>query len=88
MRVRGVYTRCGKVAPDVHHMLFRSQGGAILDELGETYHLINCCRQHHDYVHRRQGAATEAGLVITGQMTSEGYRGPDEYLTSKYGSKL
>lgn len=88
VKVYSVYTRCGKAAPDVHHMLFRSRGGEILDELNETYHLINVCRRHHDFIHRRPALAEQGGLVINGQMTSDGYHGPDPYLSSKYRSKL
>jgi hypothetical protein len=86
--VREVYTRCGHPAPDVHHLLFRSRGGELLDEVGETYHLINLCRRHHDWVHKQQGRAMEAGMVITGYVVTQAnglkYVGPDPYLSERY----
>lgn len=83
------YTRCGKTAPDVHHMLFRSRGGDVLDEIGETYHLVCLCRLHHDWVHHHPAEAALGGLVIEGQVWVDGgravYRGPDPYLHTTYG---
>jgi len=85
--VNHVYTRCGRAAPDVHHLLFRSRGGDVLDEVGETYHLINLCRTHHDWCHRHPSLAASVGMVIEGQCWLDNgpvYVGPDPYLTLTY----
>ena len=37
----GTWTRCWRKPTESHHMLTRARGGRILDEVGETYHLIN-----------------------------------------------
>ena len=67
-------------------MLTRSRGGRVLDEVGETYHLIRLCHKHHAM--SDGGAAYEAGLLIDGYAITEGgrvvYYGTDEYLSNKY----
>jgi len=37
---------CGRKAVDIHHIIFRSQGGT--DEIGN---LIGLCRDHHEKAH-------------------------------------
>lgn len=90
--VRGVFTRCGAGPVDSHHRLRRSQGGNLLDSLGEIYHLVCLCRRHHEWAHRRVGEATEAGLFVDGYVIRDGtriiYRGQDEYLRSHYGDDV
>jgi len=46
-RDSGCCQMCGKVAVDLHHILFKSLGGADIDE-----NLIALCREHHDLAHR------------------------------------
>jgi hypothetical protein len=68
-------------------MLTRARGGAILDEVGETYHKINLCREHHAW--SDGGQAYEAGLLIDGYVTKENgkvvYQGTNHYLRRHYG---
>jgi hypothetical protein len=89
VKVGNVWTRCGRRATDVHHMLPRSRGGTALDEVGETYHLVVLDRRHHDYVHGHPADSYLSGLTIDGQayldLGSVVYRGTDTYLTEKYG---
>jgi hypothetical protein len=89
VRVRGVFTRCGSYAPDVHHALTKSRGGDVLDSLGELYHLVALCRSHHTWVHLHPDQATDSGLYILGQVWVDGgrvvYQGPDSYLSGRYG---
>lgn len=92
VKVRGIYTRCGKFAEDVHHRLTRSRGGDVLDREGETYHLINLCHNHHMWVHANISEATRSGLYLLGQVFIDGgrvlYLGPDQYLSQRYGRSL
>lgn len=71
-----------------HHRLTRARGGTILDEVGESYHLIDLCPQHHRMA---DGAdAYESGLLIDGYVTSglygPVYTGSDPYLLERYGA--
>lgn len=90
--VRGLHTRCGLPTTEVHHKLTRSRGGDVLDTVAETYHLICICRSHHHWVHTHPGLATQTGLYLLGQAWLEigqvVYRGPDEFLTRRYGSEV
>lgn len=67
-------------------MLPKSRGGRILDQHGETAHLIHLCRAHHSQAHKRSQAE---GLMIDGYVTTDPltnnpvYTGSDEVL-SKY----
>lgn len=67
-------------------MLTRGRGGAILDQVGETYHLIHLCVDHH--IGADGGLAYEGDLLIDGQMITEQgkpvYIGTDDYLSKKY----
>jgi hypothetical protein len=83
-----LWTRCFREPVDVHHRLTRARGGHLLDELGEIYHLMALCRQHHS--HDADGRyAHESGLLIDGQMFYAGgtywYEGSDTYLKDNYG---
>lgn len=85
---QSVEYRCQEEATDVHHMLTRARGGMILDNAGETAHLLHLCRKHHNYAHGKDGA--ESGLMIDGYVTSgqDGspvYTGTDPILLDKYG---
>ena len=62
------YTRCFKTPTDIHHMLTRARGGLILDQAGETAHLIHLCRRHHNKAHGPGGF--ESGLMIDGYVTT------------------
>lgn len=80
------WTRCWKDPVEVHHRLTRGRGGALLDELGEIYHLIALCSDHH-----RDADGAEAyigGLLIDGMMCRNGdrvfYVGTDPYLSARY----
>lgn len=84
-RIRGQCTRPGA---EIHHMLTKARGGRILDEAGETLHLIHLCSQHHRWADG--GKAYEAGLLIDGYVHSspEGrpvYFGSDRDLRRLYG---
>ena len=85
--INEVWTRCWRKPTEKHHMLTRARGGAILDSVGETYHLINLCREHHAW--SDGGQAYDAGTLIDGYVTTENgkviYNGSDPYLTRKYG---
>jgi hypothetical protein len=85
--VNEVWCRCWKQPTESHHMLTRARGGAILDEIGETYHKINLCREHHAW--SDGGQAYEAGLLIDGYVTKENgkvvYQGTNHYLRRQYG---
>jgi hypothetical protein len=83
VKVNGRYTRCFKDPVEVHHMLTRARGGLILDEAGETAHLIALCPNHHAYAHRVGGY--DSGLMINGYVTtgengSPVYQGSDRRL--------
>lgn len=83
----GAWTRCFKTPIEVHHRLTRGRGGRVLDALGETYHLIALCGEHHRMADGAQAYAT--GLLLDGMMVREGsshyYQGSDPYLASRYG---
>jgi hypothetical protein len=78
---------CAKPATEVHHMLPKSRGGRILDDYGETSHLINLCQEHHMQAHSRKDAD---GLMIDGSVTWDKlnhrpiYKGTDTILSKKY----
>jgi hypothetical protein len=85
----GVWTRCFKNPIEVHHRLTRARGGAVLDEYGETHHLIALCPDHHRMA---DGAdAYLSGLLLDGQMIRDGgthfYTGTDTYLRARYGAR-
>lgn len=81
------WMRCGAPATEVHHLLPKSRGGRILDEFGETEHLIHLCKTDHMQAHARMYAE---GMMIDGsvtwnKMTSRPeYRGTDPTLTQRY----
>lgn len=83
---RQVWTRCWQSPTEVHHLLTRARGGTILDQVGESYHLIDLCPD----CHRRAdgGDAYMGGLLIDGYVTTDNghvvYNGSDEYLSKKY----
>jgi hypothetical protein len=86
---RATATRCGRRPVEVHHRLTRARGGAVLDEMGETYHLIALCPRHHAM---SDGAeAYLRGLLLDGMMVRDGadhyYLGTDEYLLARYGRR-
>src|ERR1043165_10044367 len=88
-RPQGFFVPCGKPDADLHHKLTRARGGILLDMVGENYHLLWLCREHHDMAHD-EGHAFERGLlirgsVITGPDALPLYEGPDAYLTEHYG---
>lgn len=39
---------CGQIAVDIHHIIYRSQGGS--DEINN---LISLCRKHHEDAHKK-----------------------------------
>lgn len=85
-----MFVPCGKVGAELHHKLTRARGGLILDAVGESYHHIYLCREHHGVAHD-QGGGFAKGLLIDGYVTTEHgtprYVGSDEYLSSTYGGK-
>lgn len=85
----GIYTRCGLKPIEVHHMITRARGGKILDQHGETYHLICLCPSCHR--NADGGQAYDDGMLIDGYVTTtkDGtpqYTGTDEYLKEHYGA--
>lgn len=85
--VNHTWTRCGRLPTELHHLVTRARGGLLLDDVGETYHLMYLCHFHHKVAHDHP--AFETGLLIDGSVTSgpDGpvYVGSDEYLTEHYG---
>lgn len=85
---RGIWQRCWKSPVEVHHMITRARGGAILDAANETYHLIALCPDCH---RASDGEMAYAGeLLIDGYVTTDNlgnpvYNGSDEYLSKRYG---
>lgn len=80
------WTRCGQTPVEIHHVLTRGRGGRILDEVGETYHLMALCHYHH---RAADGEDAYAGdLLIDGYVTRENgrvvYHGSDPVLKEKY----
>lgn len=60
-----VWTRCWATPTEMHHALTRARGGNILDEVHETYHLIDLCHTHH--------AMADGGEAYLGNMLIDGY---------------
>src|SRR4051812_30079935 len=88
-RMPGVmFVPCGKPGAELHHKLTRARGGLLLDAVGESYHHLWLCREHHAVAHD-EGSAFKRGLLIDGYVTTEQgvprYVGSDEYLSNKYG---
>lgn len=86
-----MYVPCGKADAELHHKITRARGGLILDAVGETYHLMYLCRSCHQLAHDEP--AFDNGLLIRGSVVSRPdgsalYTGPDEYLTTHYGSRV
>lgn len=81
--VNDTWTRCGRTPTDLHHKLTRARGGSELDKLGETYHHMRLCREHHGVAHD-QYTAFENGLLIDGYFMLGVYYGSDPYLKEKY----
>lgn len=86
VRLRRSWTRCGRQPVEVHHMLTRARGGDVLDEEGETEHLVALCPQHHRLAHN-EGVKT--GMMIQGYAYRDGveavYEGSNESLKEKHG---
>ena len=85
-----VWNRCVGYGTDVHHALPRSRGGMVLDKARESYHLIVCCRKHHDEAHANPEASYLSGLTIDGYVVTDRYGKPhyvgtEPYLKAKYG---
>lgn len=82
----GIWNRCRNQGMQIHHMLTVGRGGALLDDVSETYHLIHLCVEHH--AGADGGLAYDGDLLIDGQVISFGgkpvYLGTDEFLTTKY----
>ena len=80
--------RCSNIASDVHHMLTKARGGASLDRVQETYHLLHLCRPCHqasDGAEAYQGGFLIEGSVIWDSIHAKPrYTGPDEYLSGAY----
>lgn len=87
VEVFGHWERCHLPAEELHHMLPKSRGGRILDDFGETCHLIYLCQSDHHQAHSRKDAL---GLMIDGSITWDKltnqprYTGTDPELTRKY----
>jgi hypothetical protein len=84
-----IWVRCGRGPVEIHHLLTRARGGDLLDKVCEDYHLIALCRDCH---RRSDGLdAYMNGLLIEGYVTWDKamhcpiYKGPDTYLTERYG---
>lgn len=88
VRFAGTWERCYHPAEELHHMLPKSRGGRILDDYGETCHLIYLCKSDHMQAHSRKDSL---GLMIDGSVTWDKlnqrpiYQGRDPELTRKYG---
>lgn len=83
-----VPTRCFRWGTEVHHMITRSRGGLILDDAGETMHLLALCPAHHREAHAPGGY--DKGLMIDGYIHTENgrvvYQGSHHRLRELYGS--
>jgi hypothetical protein len=83
-----MFVPCGAEHAELHHKLTRARGGLLLDAVGESYHHLWLCREHHGVAHD-QGSAFSRGLLIDGYVTTElgkpHYVGSDEYLSATYG---
>jgi hypothetical protein len=81
------WVRCWHPATEVHHLLPKSRGGRILDDYGETCHLLHLCKSDHMQAHSREHAD---GLMIDGTVTWDKlnnrpiYKGTDPELRRKY----
>lgn len=83
----GIYTRCWGRPVEIHHLLTRARGGNILDQHGETYHLIALCPEHHRM--SDGGDAYAGGLLIDGYVSTDNrgrpvYHGSDVELSERY----
>ena len=82
------WMRCPAPATEVHHLLPKSRGGRILDDYGESCHLIHLCKTDHIQAHSRKDAE---GMMIDGSVTWDKmeqrpiYQGTDPELKTKYG---
>ena len=56
-------TVCGTEGVDIHHILYRSQGG-----LDNIENLIALCRKHHDKAHGIGGKKTEREYLFGKQL--------------------
>lgn len=89
VEVSGVWARCFASPIEVHHMLTRARGGDLLDQAGETYHLVALCPTHHREAVGSSGY--EGGLLLEGYVTLDAatgeiiYDGPDPFLRQMYG---
>lgn len=89
---KGIYSRCWMYPVEIHHLLTRARGGDVLDQAGETYHLIALCKSCHRA--SDGGDAYLGGLLIEGYVTwnqsktKPMYVGPDMYLSQKYPYKV
>lgn len=85
----GIYSRCWGRPIEVHHLLTRARGGRILDDVGETHHLIALCSNHHSMADGEE--AYEGNLLIDGYVrTVNGkpfYVGSDVVLKERYGRR-
>lgn len=87
-----VYSMCGRTPVERHHRLTRARGGVILDRVGETYHLMDLCHEHHRMADG--GDARAGGLLIDGYVTTctqcgnPEYAGPDRVLQERYGRSV
>jgi len=86
-RKGNVWARCWQIPIEVHHLLTRARGGGVLDQVGETYHLICLCTEHHAMSDGKY--AYEGGLLIDGYVTTNNrgypvYQGSDVELSKKY----
>lgn len=82
------WKRCPAKATDIHHLLPRSRGGNILDEYGETCHLLHMCRTDHAQAHSRnsaEGMMIDGSVVWNRDRTKPRYQGTDPELKRKYG---
>jgi len=53
---------CGQQANDIHHIVFRSHGGADIPE-----NLICLCRHHHDQAHKDERKWREYLINLNGK---------------------
>lgn len=84
--VHTTWARCGIRPVEVHHCITRARGGRVLDEVGETYHLLALCPTHHRMADGQE--AYESGLLLDGYVLRENdrvvYYGSDDYLLARY----
>lgn len=82
-----VWARCWQIPIEIHHLLTRARGGNILDQAGETYHLICLCPEHHamsDGKYAYEGGLLIDGYVTTGRRGRPVYQGSDIELSERY----